>query len=194
MEIRKLVKEIDKLRIVQESLKKEVKQRQDESVNKQLSYDQYVAKMKADHELKLDEVQRALGDFDKRCQKLEKAIKTKDSKINEYQSVLSQKEQYWQNIIDQKDEEIQHILHQRENFIASKEKDSEKLADDLKQYKQRCKDYEQELEQLKGFDQSNMSAIGKSVTGNKYDYEIKQIKEVFNQQLNKAKEESNKYK
>lgn len=39
-----------------------------------------------------------------------------------------------------------------------------------------------------------MSAIGKAGTGNKYDYEIKQIKEVFNQQLNKAKEECAKYK
>ena len=44
------------MRIVQESLKKEVKQRQDESVNKQLSYDQYVGNMKADHERKIVEV------------------------------------------------------------------------------------------------------------------------------------------
>jgi hypothetical protein len=60
------------------------------------------------------------------------------------------------------------------------------LTNDLKSYKERCKDYEHEIEQIRGFENNsvfgNASMIGgKSVMGctnttqggTKYDYEIK---------------------
>lgn len=87
---------------------------------------------------------------------------------------------------------------------------------DLGSYKERCKDLETELEhirgnshnsgsesQLLGYNQSVSYAGGKANTtftglnqsrvGN-YDFEVKKMKDMFQQQLTKAKEEASKYR
>jgi hypothetical protein len=76
----------------------------------------------------------------------------------------------------------------------------------LKNFKERCKDLEQELDQVRGFENNsifgntsvNYGGKGNSTAlnqtkNNNFDFEVKKIKDMYQQQLTKAKEESNKY-
>lgn len=71
------------------------------------------------------------------------------------------------------------------------EKEQETIMKDLKSYKERCKDFEIELQQLRGFENSigNQSKL----KTNSYDMEIKQVRDKFTKQLNKAKEKEGIY-
>ena len=65
------------------------------------------------------------------------------------------------------------------------ETDYQRLNNDLKGFKERCKDYEKELESLRQVENSSMFGNQTSIMGNanittrKYDVEIKQIKEMY---------------
>eukprot|EP00347_Sterkiella_histriomuscorum_P011245 403373188 len=203
-EIQKLIKEIETQKILNEAIKKENKggredvkkakndqhqlrqqfQREQEKLKE--SYDQWFQQVKVEFEQGKQEQQKVIKELEKQIKQLDKQMRVKEQHIEEDQS-----------IIDQKDQIIKEI-----------ERDHERLAQELANYKERCKDQETELDHIRGgsLDQNSMFGGNQSVsyagkvnttlnqTRNNYDFEVKKMKDVFTQQLNKTKEESSKYR
>jgi len=72
-------------------------------------------------------------------------------------------------------------------------KEKGNIEKEMKGWKERAKELEQEMEQLKGLE--NSSVFGNSMQQTKkYDFEVKRMKEMFTQQLQKAKEEGQKWR
>ncbi len=80
------------------------------------------------------------------------------------------------------------------------EKEKDKYKEELRGFKERCKQLEMELEQTRGFENSSMfgtsqlmmnttSATGMNPQSKKNDYELKQLKEVYDKKLAKSNEE-----
>lgn len=84
-----------------------------------------------------------------------------------------------------------HIIGQKDKIIDDLEEQKIKVQTDLRGFKERCKDYERELEQTKNIE--NISMFGNSMnmgagagsnitqTQKKFDFEVKQMREMYNQ-------------
>ena len=81
---------------------------------------------------------------------------------------------------------VEQIINTKDKMIEQIEADYKRMQSDLKGYKERCKDYERELEGLMQVENNNLFGNAQTSGGSgtqlkKYDVEIKQIKDQYTQ-------------
>ena len=140
-----------------------------------------------EYEERLQQTLAGMEDFKKQFKKYEKQLRSKDQEIGDCHSLIDQKDQ----------------------IIARIERDCDKAVSEMRSFKERCKEVEQELEMFRqgssennsifcnNINQTMASGVGKAnlnqTRTNNYDFEIKKIRDMYQQQLAKAKEDSSKY-
>ena len=140
--------------------------------------------LERDHQGKIKDLETVIKDLESSMKDLRKNLKDfqKRSLDKEGETTKLSKQIFeMKSVIDAKDKSMQ-----------LQDKEREKSMTELRGFKDRCKVLELELEQTRGFENSSIlaSAIGGgSANAKRNDYEIKQIKDLYEKKLNKANED-----
>ena len=83
--------------------------------------------------------------------------------------------------------DLQKALKTQSNSLQTTERDRDRYLSEMKGFKDRCRQLETEIEQIRGFEQSTLKSQQQSTRVN--EYELKQLKEMYDKKLSKANEE-----